>query len=109
MVLRFHLLETTISETEICSELDFFNHTHNILEYTKVEDVTIKLANNKDIKDYRFVEDITNLKIGDVSLSKQIKDGTDNLWHHPEGSAMFTIKKEEEITINILSEAKRRS
>jgi hypothetical protein len=99
------LIETTISETEKCSELDFFNHTHNILEYTKVEDVTIKLANNKDIKDYRFVEDITNLKIGDVSLSKQIKDGTET-FGIIQGSAMFTIKKEEEITINIYQKPK---
>ena len=97
---KISLIETTISETEICSELDFFNLTQNILEYTKVEDVTIKLANNKDLDDYRFVEDITNLKIGDVSLSKQIKDGSQT-FGVIQGSAIFTLKKEEEVTINI--------
>lgn len=97
---KISLIETTISETEICSELDFFNLTQNILEYTKVEDVTIKLANNKDLDDYRFVEDITNLKIGDVSLSKQIKDGSQT-FGVIQGSAIFMLKKEEEVTINI--------
>ena len=57
---KISLIETTISETGVCSELDFFNHNYNNLEYAKVEDVTINLANNKDLKDYRFVEDITN-------------------------------------------------
>jgi len=99
------LIETTISETEKCSELDFFNHTHNILEYTKVEDVTIKLANNKDIKDYRFVEDITNLKIGDVSLSKQMKDGSIT-FGVIQGRAMFTLKKEDEVLINFYRKPK---
>lgn len=97
---KISLIETTISETEICSELDFFNLTQNILEYTTVEDVTIKLANNKDLNDYRFVEDITNLKIGDVSLSKQIKDGSQT-FGVIQGSAIFMLKKEEEVTINI--------
>tara|TARA_B110000503_G_scaffold16516_1_gene23623 strand:+ start:2205 stop:3203 length:999 start_codon:yes stop_codon:yes gene_type:complete len=97
---KISLIETTISETEICSELDFFNLTQNILEYTKVEDVTIKLANNKDLNDYRFVEDITNLKIGDVSLSNQIKDGSQT-FGVIQGSAIFTLKKEEEVIINI--------
>ena len=89
---KISLLETTISQTQICSELDFFNHTHNNLEYAKVDDVTINLANNKDLRDYRFVEDITNLKIGDVSLSKQIKDGSIT-FGVIEGSAVFTLKK----------------
>ena len=102
---KISLLETTISETQICSELDFLNHTHTNLEYAKVEDVIIKLANNKDLKDYRFVEDITNLKIGNVSLSKQIKDGSVT-YGVIQGSAKFTLKKEEEITINLYQKPK---
>ena len=96
---KISLIETTISKTEICSELDFFNQNQNILEYTKVEDVTIKLADNKDLQDYRFVEDITNLKICDVSLSDQIKDGTQT-FGVIQGNAMFTLKKEEELKID---------
>lgn len=102
---KISLLETTISQTQICSELDFFNHTHNNLEYAKVDDVTINLANNKDLRDYRFVEDITNLKIGDVSLSKQIKDGSIT-FGVIEGSAVFTLKKEDEVTINFYQKPK---
>ena len=102
---KISLLETTISQTQICSELDFFNHTHNNLEYAKVDDVTINLANNKDLRDYRFVEDITNLKIGDVSLSKQIKDGSIT-FGVIEGSAVFTLKKEDELTINFYQKPK---
>ena len=97
---KISLIETTISKTEICTELDFFNHSQNLLEYDKVDDVTIKLADNKDLKDYRFVEDITNLKIADVSLSDQIKDGA-HTFGVIKGSAMFILKKEEEVTVNI--------
>lgn len=102
---KISLIETTISKTEICTEIDFFNHSKNILEYNKVEDVTIKLADNKDLKDYRFVEDITNLKIGNVSLSDQIKDGAQT-FGVIQGSAMFTLKKEEEVPIIIYQKPK---
>ena len=102
---KISLIETTISKTEICTELDFYNHSQNILEYNTVEDVTIKLADNKDLKDYRFVEDITNLKIGDVSLFNNIKDGAQT-FGVIQGSAMFTLKKEEEVTINIYKKPK---
>ena len=102
---KISLIETTISKTEICTEIDFFNHSKNILEYDKVEDVTIKLADNKDLKDYRFVEDITNLKIGNVSLSDQIKDGAQT-FGVIQGSAMFTLKKEEEVPIIIYQKPK---
>jgi aspartyl protease family protein len=102
---KISLIETTISETEVCSELDVFNHNYNNLEYAKVEDVTINLANNKDLKDYRFVEDITNLKIGDVSLSKQMKDGSIT-FGVIQGRAMFTLKKEDEVLINFYRKPK---
>lgn len=102
---KISLIETTISNTEICTELEFFNHTQNILEYNNVQDVTIKLNDNNDLQDYRFVEDITNLKIGDVSLSDQIKDGTQT-FGVIQGNAMFTLKKEEEVTINIYQKPK---
>lgn len=102
---KISLIETTISKTEICTEIDFFNHSKNILEYDKVEDVTIKLADNKDLKDYRFVEDITNLKIGNVSLSDQLKDGAQT-FGVIQGSAMFTLKKEEEVPIIIYQKPK---
>lgn len=102
---KISLIETTISKTEICTELDFFNHNKNILEYNKVEDVTIKLADNKDLKDYRFVEDITNLKICNVSLSDQIKEGS-TTYGMIQGKAVFTLKKKEEIKINVYEKPK---
>ena len=102
---KISLIETTISEAGVCSELDFFNHNYNNLEYAKVEDVTINLANNKDLKDYRFVEDITNLKIGDISLSKQMKDGSVT-FGVIQGRAMFTLIKEDEVLINFYRKPK---
>jgi len=97
---KITLIETTISETEMCSEFDFFNHNNDILEYNKVDDVTIKLSNNEDLNDYRFVEDITNLKIGDVSLSDQIKEGS-TTYGVIKGKAVFTLKKQEEVKIDV--------
>lgn len=97
---KITLIETTISETEMCSEFDFFNHNNDVLEYNKVDDVTIKLSNNEDLNDYRFVEDITNLKIGDVSLSDQIKEGS-TTYGVIKGKAVFTLKKQEEVKIDV--------
>ena len=55
---KITLIETIISETERCFEFDFFNNDNRILQYNSVNDVTIKLSNNEDLNDYRFVEDI---------------------------------------------------
>lgn len=101
---KITLIETTISKTEMCSEFDFFNH-HDILEYKKVDDVTIKLSDDEDLNDYRFVEDITNLKIEDVSLSDQIKEGS-TTYGVIQGKAVFTLKKQEEIKINVYEKPK---
>lgn len=102
---KIMLIETIISKTEICSEFDFFNHNNDILEYNKVDDVTIKLYNDEDLNDYRFVEDITNLKIGDVSLSDQIKEGS-TTYGVIQGKAVFALKKQEEVKIDVYDRPK---
>ena len=102
---KITLIETTISETEMCSEFDFFNHNSDSLVYNKVDDVTIKLSDDKDLNDYRFVEDINNLKIGDVSLSDQIKEGSIT-YGVIQGKAVFTLKKQEEVKIDLYEKPK---
>lgn len=102
---KITLIETIISETERCFEFDFFNNNNRILQYNSVNDVTIKLSNNEDLNDYRFVEDITNLKICDVSLSKQITEGS-TTFGVIQGKAVFTLKKEEEVKIDVYEKPK---
>ena len=102
---KITLIETTISETEMCSEFDFFNHNSDSLVYNKVDDVTIKLSDDKDLNDYRFVEDINNLKIGNVLLSDQIKEGS-TTYGVIQGKAVFTLKKQEEVKIDLYEKPK---
>jgi predicted aspartyl protease len=103
--LKITLIETIIFEAERCFEFDFFNNNNLILQYNSVNDVTIKLSNNKDLNDYRFVEDITNLKIGDVSLSNQTKEGS-TTFGVIQGKAVFSLKKEEEVKIDVREKPK---
>lgn len=102
---KITLIETTISETEMCSEFDFLSHNNSTLEYNKVSDVTIKLTNNEDLNDYRFVEDITNLRIEDVLLFHQIREGS-TTFGEIQGKAVFTLKKQEEVKIDVYEKPK---
>jgi predicted aspartyl protease len=102
---KITLIETTISETEMCSEFDFLSHNNSTLEYRKVDDVTIKLSNNEDLNDYRFVEDITNLRIEDVLLFHQIREGS-TTYGEIQGKAVFTLKKQEEVKIDVYEKPK---
>lgn len=102
---KISLIETTISETQMCSEYDFLNYNNDILEFNKVENVTIKLSNNDELNGYRFVEDICSLKIEDVLLSNQIKEGS-TTYGLIQGKAVFLLKKKEEIDINFYEKPK---
>ena len=89
----------------MCSEFDFLSHNNSTLEYNKVSDVTIKLTNNEDLNDYRFVEDITNLRIEDVLLFHQIREGS-TTYGEIQGKAVFTLKKQEEVKIDVYEKPK---
>ena len=50
---RITLIESNIKETRVCTDYNFFNHDENSLEYDKVEDVIIELADYDDLNDYK--------------------------------------------------------
>ena len=95
---RITLIESKIKETRVCTDYDFFNHDENSLEYDKVEDVIIELADYDDLNDYRFIEDIIKVKIVDVKLTDQIKEGRDT-YGVINGILRFSLKKDDELTI----------
>ncbi len=92
------LIESNIKETRGCTDYDFFNHDKNSLEYDKVEDVIIELADYDDLNDYRFIEDIFKVKIVDVKLTDQIKEGRDT-YGVIKGILRFSLRKDDELTI----------
>ena len=95
---RITLIESNIKETRVCTDYNFFNHDENSLEYDKVEDVIIELADYDDLNDYRFIEDIFKVKIVDVELTNQIKEGRDT-YGVIKGILRFSLKKDDELTI----------
>ena len=97
---KISLLETSIEKTEKCSELDFLFSESNILEYNKVDDVNIELSNNEGLGNYTFKENVLNLKIGNVLLSDQTREGS-TTYGVIKGNCKFLLQKEEELKISI--------
>ena len=96
---RIDLIETLIEDVTYCKDYESLLCDKDSLEYSTLDNVDILLREDKSLINYKFKEEIFDVKIESVKLSNQIKDGT-TTFGSINGSAKFSLTKPQTFQIN---------
>ena len=96
---KIDLIETIIKDVTYCKDYESLLCDKDSLEYSALNNVDILLREDKSLINYKFKEDIFDVKIEGVRLSNQIKDGS-TTFGSIHGNAKFSLYKPETFQIN---------